>query len=452
MSEKKHRHKNGNKSKKCGCPRRRWAKCAHPYHVRIRRGRLHRGPLNQLMGLPRGQWLSETEADTLVHKLIVMIDEGKCPCRRCRPQGTPVVAAPADTRLTLRELFARRVAEIAGDRSVRPHRIKVREKAYGVISETPITIGGNRVLMGDMAVADVTTAHLDAFRDARRAILRENEAKRDERRALVAKGDPKARALPISAQTGRGRNGEIGINRQLELLRNAFNWGIRKGYRDGENPFHRHGQRVIQFAKKQSRNRRLQHGERERLIANAVPHLQALIIAAYETGGRRGELLSLQWRDVRFDAKGVPTLIVFRAENTKTNQERTIPVSPALRAALEMRRHAPDGEPHPPTAYVFGDDDGSRFDSIKRSWKTACHKAGITGLNFHDLRREFGSRLLEGGVDLLTVSRALGHSSVTTTNTYLHADKTQVVDTLVQFQQRQTPPKRNRKTAAARVN
>jgi hypothetical protein len=33
------------------------------------------------------------------------------------------------------------------------------------------------------------------------------------------------------------------------------------------------------------------------------------------------------------------------------------------------------------------------------------------------------------------VSRALGQSSVTTINTYLHADKTQVVDTFVQFQQ-----------------
>lgn len=37
----------------------------------------------------------------------------------------------------------------------------------------------------------------------------------------------------------------------------------------------------------------------------------------------------------------------------------------------------------------------------------------------HDLRREFGSRLLESGADLHEVRDALGHSSVTMTNAYL---------------------------------
>ena len=40
-------------------------------------------------------------------------------------------------------------------------------------------------------------------------------------------------------------------------------------------------------------------------------------------------------------------------------------------------------------------------------------------LDFHDLRRECGSRWLEGRVGLLTVSALLGHTQVTTTNTYL---------------------------------
>ena len=43
----------------------------------------------------------------------------------------------------------------------------------------------------------------------------------------------------------------------------------------------------------------------------------------------------------------------------------------------------------------------------------------IANLHFHDLRRECGSRRLEGGVGLLTVSSLLGHTNVTTTNIYL---------------------------------
>jgi integrase len=45
------------------------------------------------------------------------------------------------------------------------------------------------------------------------------------------------------------------------------------------------------------------------------------------------------------------------------------------------------------------------------AWKGTCRRAGISGFTFHDLRREYGSRLVEGGVNLLTVSRLLGHST-----------------------------------------
>jgi integrase len=42
-------------------------------------------------------------------------------------------------------------------------------------------------------------------------------------------------------------------------------------------------------------------------------------------------------------------------------------------------------------------------------------------LNFHDLRHEAGSRKLEAGWPLHAVSRWLGHSKLTTTDTYLNA-------------------------------
>jgi len=62
-------------------------------------------------------------------------------------------------------------------------------------------------------------------------------------------------------------------------------------------------------------------------------------------------------------------------------------------------------------------------DSIKTAWRGTCRRAGIVGLNFHDLRREHGSRMLEGGVNLLTVSRLLGHARVSTTDGYLKASQ-----------------------------
>ena len=59
------------------------------------------------------------------------------------------------------------------------------------------------------------------------------------------------------------------------------------------------------------------------------------------------------------------------------------------------------------------------MNNVKKALRGACRRANITGLNFHDLGRECGSRWLEGGVGLLTISALLGHTQVTTTNTYL---------------------------------
>jgi hypothetical protein len=44
-------------------------------------------------------------------------------------------------------------------------------------------------------------------------------------------------------------------------------------------------------------------------------------------------------------------------------------------------------------------------------------------LHFHDLRQEFGSRLLDAGVSLTTIQVYLRHTSVTTTAKYLEADQ-----------------------------
>jgi integrase len=63
-------------------------------------------------------------------------------------------------------------------------------------------------------------------------------------------------------------------------------------------------------------------------------------------------------------------------------------------------------------------------------------RALFADLHFHDLRREYGSRLLEGGVGLLTVSALLGHIQVTTTNTYLAASPVTVEEELRAYEQR----------------
>ena len=63
---------------------------------------------------------------------------------------------------------------------------------------------------------------------------------------------------------------------------------------------------------------------------------------------------------------------------------------------------------------------GHTLGSIKRSFSTACKRAGISDFRIHDLRHTFASWLVTEGVPLLEVSRLLGHSTVKMTERYAH--------------------------------
>ena len=85
-----------------------------------------------------------------------------------------------------------------------------------------------------------------------------------------------------------------------------------------------------------------------------------------------------------------------------------------------MCRLDPAGQPHGPTAYVFGDEIGKRVVSARTAWDNTCRKVGIEGLRIHDLRHEAGSRFLEAGWPLHHVQAMLGHANLKTTSTYLN--------------------------------
>jgi integrase len=97
-----------------------------------------------------------------------------------------------------------------------------------------------------------------------------------------------------------------------------------------------------------------------------------------------------------------------------------VPITRRLRIVLERRQSIAEGEPFKAEDYVFGNEVGEQRLWIYNAWATACEKAGINDLHFHDLRREFASRLLETpGVSLHDVSDWVGHSNVITTSRYL---------------------------------
>lgn len=148
-------------------------------------------------------------------------------------------------------------------------------------------------------------------------------------------------------------------------------------------------------------------------IKQKQDHLKPIIIFALNTGCRKEEILSLRWEQVDMKHGFI------NQTKTKNGEGRQIPINDTLREMLKgltRRLNVP---------YVFHVYDeekrvGKRFGSIKRSFITACKKAGIQGFVFHSLRHTFASHLVMAGVDLTTVSRLLRHKSLTMTLRYSH--------------------------------
>ena len=147
--------------------------------------------------------------------------------------------------------------------------------------------------------------------------------------------------------------------------------------------------------------------ERGYLLLPNLPHfgdyLSPIVLSAYYTGMRRGEIFSLAWNDIDFDEG----LITVRSEISKTSQTRIIPMNEALVDALQKWREQSDRRCN----LVFPGKDGGKFDNIQSSWDALRNRARIETVKFKDLRSDFGSRLANNGVDLAVTQRLLGHSS-----------------------------------------
>ena len=138
-----------------------------------------------------------------------------------------------------------------------------------------------------------------------------------------------------------------------------------------------------------------------------------VLTTMYATGMRVAEATALSVRDV--DSQRMSILVA----RGKGNKQRLVPLSHTLLLELRLwwRAHR---NPH----WMFP---GSRPDrplhhsTIQRSWKGAVRHVGLKKpACTHSLRHTFATELLEGGIDLLTIQKILGHTSVRTTAKYTH--------------------------------
>lgn len=154
------------------------------------------------------------------------------------------------------------------------------------------------------------------------------------------------------------------------------------------------------------------------------------IVIILETGLRRSELCALQWADIKWNRAlihvhqaVVPTTGKMVLGGTKTkSSDRYIPVSEEF---LDWLATLPKR-----SKYVIPGPDVSKPRS-PNGWATATARimeklsseTGLAPLTPHELRHTYGTVLRERGVDIYTISRVMGHSSVSVTEgIYVHND------------------------------
>jgi integrase len=172
--------------------------------------------------------------------------------------------------------------------------------------------------------------------------------------------------------------------------------------------------RIRQVKLLEENNRRLRYLSKEEcqnLINNCQGNTKAIVITALNTGCRKSEVLNLEWDNV--DLKH--GFILLASDMTKNSERKELPINDTLRGVLQGLTRRLD------IPYVFYDSiTGKHYKDVKRSFKTALRRAGIKDFHFHDLRHTFASHLVMAGVDITTVSRLLGHKSLTMTLRYAH--------------------------------
>ena len=161
---------------------------------------------------------------------------------------------------------------------------------------------------------------------------------------------------------------------------------------------------------KGDRIRALNQEELKRLIDCAPDFLKPIIITAVCTGFRRSNVLSLRKEQIDWENKNITVM----AKSTILDGKRhSVQMIPQLETLLkELADKSEDG-------FLFHFK-GKPLKEVKRSFSTACKKAGITDFHFHDLRHTTATMVYGATRDIRIVKEILGHSRVEQTMKYAH--------------------------------
>lgn len=217
------------------------------------------------------------------------------------------------------------------------------------------------------------------------------------------------------------------INKELSAIHHMFQKAVEWEMLD-INPFDRGGSYLLKCDNQ--RLRYLSEEEIFRLLDVCPKHLGWIVECALNTGMRQGEILNLQWSQIRGG------FIYLDGSMTKNGKPRQIPINERMSEVFrEILAHRQLKSPYVFT-YAKSEDKlvgtkpvrnpkkltpaPQRINSIKTSFRSAVKAAEIEDFRFHDLRHTFASHMIMRGASLKNVQEILGHETLDMTLRYAH--------------------------------
>ncbi len=154
----------------------------------------------------------------------------------------------------------------------------------------------------------------------------------------------------------------------------------------------------------------------------------ALLAFLYGTGLRLSEALGLTYQDIAYQ-DGVPHAVTVKGKGDK---ERVVVLSPTAQRALHQWLKHRNLEGSPVSPYIWSHTSGPRRGepfsprTVQAMLKRVARRAGLKNwekLTPHKLRHSYASALVEAGRSLAEVKELLGHSSIATTQVYVHVSR-----------------------------
>lgn len=224
----------------------------------------------------------------------------------------------------------------------------------------------------------------------------------------------------------------------INFISDVMNFAIRFGL-ISHNPCH--GVRVILKDKKEREIYTIEEAQEflDRIMEKAPLQYRAFFVLAIFGGFRRGELLGLEWKDIDFET-GVIAIRrtslyasekgMFEGTPKTKGSNRFLKLPQKVIDVLKEHKAAQDieianaGEAWQPSDRLFTGVDGRPIgsESVRNWYRRFCEREGLKAVSIHSFRHLNASMLISCGVDIKTVSAALGHSQTSTTlDIYAHA-------------------------------